>query len=34
MVNLHNYCWDDIEINMKSYILYIVYLTHIMTSTI
>ena len=29
MVNLHNYCSDDIDINMKSYILYIVYSSHI-----
>ena len=25
-INLHNYFSDDIDINMKSYILYIVYL--------
>ena len=29
MVNLHNYCSDDIDINMKWYILYIVYSTHL-----
>ena len=29
MVNLHNYCSDDIDINVKSYILYIVYSTHL-----
>ena len=28
-VNLHNYCSDDININMKWYILYIVYSTHL-----
>ena len=29
MVNLHNYCLDDININMKWYILYIMYSTHL-----
>ena len=29
MVFLHNYCSDDIDINMKSYILYIMYSTHL-----
>ena len=28
-VNLHNYCMHDIDINMKSYILYIVYPTYL-----
>ena len=29
LVFLHNYCSDDIDINMKWYILYIVYSTHL-----
>ena len=28
-VNLHNYCSDDMDINMKSYLLYMVYSTHL-----
>ena len=29
LVNVHNYCLDDIDMNMKWYILYIVYSTHL-----
>ena len=29
LVNLHNYCSDDMDINMKWYIVYIVYSTHL-----
>ena len=32
MVLLHNYCSDDIDINMKFYILYKVYSTHVKVS--